>query len=76
MLVCETPHVIPRSMTTRGLWRQQVQLSRGTGGARTRRVPSAARMAGVGDRDMVSRTRTRTRAGSPCCRGHRGCSRR
>jgi hypothetical protein len=35
MLVCETPHVIPRSMTTRGLWRQQVQLSRGTGGART-----------------------------------------
>jgi hypothetical protein len=28
MLVCETPHVIPWSMTTRGLWRQ-VQLSRG-----------------------------------------------
>ena len=29
MLVCETPHVIPWSMTTRGLWRQQVQLSWG-----------------------------------------------
>jgi hypothetical protein len=36
MLVCETPHVIPWSMTTRGLWRQQVQLSRGALAARGR----------------------------------------
>jgi hypothetical protein len=57
MLVCETPHVIPWSMTTRGSGGSRCSCPGGIGGARTRRVPSAARMVGVGDRDMVSCTR-------------------
>ncbi len=59
MWICETLRVIPHPMRTRGSGGSRCSCPGGIGAARTRRVPSAARMVGIGHHHLVAGTRAR-----------------
>jgi hypothetical protein len=69
ILVCETLQVIPRPRTTMGCGYSRCSCPGGTGGARTRRAPPAARDGGS-RLPSLGRKYPRPGAAPPCCSAH------